>query len=496
MPSPAAQAPDLEVAVIGAGFAGVAMAHALARGGKGKFAIFEKSGSAGGTWRDNIYPGCACDIPSHLYSLSFAPNPDWSRMFATQPEILAYFNDLIAKHGLNRHIRLNSRIETAVWSQDLGLWNLSLSDGRKISARNLVSAMGVLHHAAYPDIPGLADFAGTVVHTAHWDPALDLTGRKVAVIGTGASAVQVVPAIADVVGSMTVFQRTPPWIVPKFDRRFDDKMRDRFKRIPFARRLLRNRLFWAHEKRATGFTRQNPQALAKTEALCRGLLERQVKDPALRAALTPNYKVGCKRLIISSDYYPALQKPNVALETAGIERIEPGAIVTADGRHHEVDTIIIATGYDARRALAHVEIRGRDGRTLQETWDDNGMEAYLGTTVAGFPNFYVITGPNAGGGHNSQLFMIEAQVSYIMRALRHLGSKRKASSIEVRAASQQRFVREMDKRMDQSVWKGGGCMSWFLDPRTGRNNLLWPSYSTDYWIRTRRFRSGDYQSDA
>lgn len=495
MPSLPAQAPDLEVAVIGAGFAGVAMAHALAHGGKSKFAIFEKSGSAGGTWRDNIYPGCACDIPSHLYSLSFAPNPDWSRMFATQPEILAYFNDLITRHDLDRHIRLNSRIDSAIWNKMSGWWEISLSDGRRMTSRNLVSAMGVLHHAAYPDIAGLDTFAGKVVHTAHWDPNLDITGQKVAVIGTGASAIQVVPAIADQVGSMVVFQRTPPWIVPKFDRPFDDRMRARFRRLPLIRRILRNRLFWAHEKRATGFTRQNPKALAKTEALCRGLLDRQVKDPDLRAALTPNYKVGCKRLIISSDYYPALQKPNVSLETSGIERIEPDAVITSDGQRHEVDTIIIATGYDARRALAHVEIRGRDGRTLQETWDESGMEAYLGTTVSGFPNFYVITGPNAGGGHNSQLFMIEAQVGYIMRAIRHLGARRNARSIEVRETSQSRFVREMDERMNQSVWKGGGCMSWFLDPKTGRNNLLWPSYSTDYWLRTRRFRARDYQSN-
>ena len=495
MLSSPAEGPDLDVAVIGAGFAGVAMAHALVRDGKTKFAILEKSGSAGGTWRDNIYPGCACDIPSHLYSLSFAPNPDWSRMFATQPEILAYFNDLISRHELDRHIWLNSQVESAIWNKTSGWWEISFGDGRRMTSRNLVSAMGVLHHAAYPDIAGLDTFAGKVVHTAHWEPELDIAGQKVAVIGTGASAIQVVPAIADQVGSMVVFQRTPPWIVPKFDRPFDRQMRARFRRLPLVRRILRNRLFWAHEKRATGFTRQNPKALAKTEALCRGLLDRQVKDKDLRAALTPNYKVGCKRLIISSDYYPALQKPNVSLETSGIERIEPDAVITSDGQRHEVDTIIIATGYDARRALAHVEIRGGDGRTLQETWDESGMEAYLGTTVSGFPNFYVITGPNAGGGHNSQLFMIEAQVGYIMRAIRHLRARRSARSIEVREASQSRFVSEMDERMNKSVWKGGGCMSWFLDPKTGRNNLLWPSYSTDYWLRTRRFRARDYQSN-
>ena len=487
----AVKLPDLDVAVIGAGFAGIAMAHALQKNRGVRFRVFEKASRAGGTWRDNVYPGCACDIPSHLYSLSFSPKNDWSRMFAGQEEILSYLDDVVERHGLARHLALNTSVDQAIWDEKAALWRLVLGDGKKVTARSLVSAMGVLHHAAFPDIPGLKDFAGTVVHTAQWDKSLKMTRRSVAVIGTGASAIQVVPAIADQVASMTVFQRTPPWIVPKFDRAFGADDHHRFRRFPWLRRMLRNRLFWIHEKRATGFTRQNPEALAKTEELCRGLLNKQVKDSALRAQLTPTYKVGCKRLIISSDYYPALQKPNVRLETAGIARIEADAVVTDDGRRHAVDTIVLGTGYDARRALAHVEIRGRDGRTLQETWDSTGMEAYLGTTVAGFPNLFVITGPNAGGGHNSQVFMIEAQVSYIAKALRLLRGRR-ARRLEVREASQRRFTAEMDSRMNQSVWKGGGCKSWFLDPRTGRNNLLWPSYSTDFWLRTRLFKKRDY----
>ena len=487
----AEQMPDLDVAVIGAGFAGVAMAHSLAAMRGTRFKIFEKAPRVGGTWRDNVYPGCACDIPSHLYSLAFAPNPNWSRMFAGQEEILAYLDDVVADHDLGRHIALNTSVDQAIWDDDAALWRLVLSGGKALTARVLVSAMGVLHHAAIPDINGLEGFAGKVVHTALWDKSLDLSGRNVAVIGTGASAIQVVPAIADEVASMTVFQRTPPWIVPKFDRAFDADEHHRFRRFPWLRRMLRNRLFWVHERRATGFTRQNPAALAKTEALCRGLLNKQVKDDTLRARLTPSYKVGCKRLIISSDYYPALQKPGVTLETAAITRVEPDAIVTADGTRHVVDTIILGTGYDVRRALAHVEIRGRDGRTLQETWDESGMEAYLGTTVAGFPNLFVITGPNTGGGHNSQVFMIEAQVSYIAKAIR-LMRQRRAKRLEISKASQRRFTAEMDTRMDQSVWKGGGCTSWFLDPRTGRNNLLWPSYSTDFWLRTRLIKTRDY----
>lgn len=482
----------LDVAVIGAGFAGIAMAHALTKRRGLTFQILEKAGRAGGTWRDNVYPGCACDIPAHLYSLSFAPNPDWSRMFASQKEILDYLENVIECFDLARHIRYDADVAGADWDERNKHWRIVLADGDVIQARALVSAIGVLHHPNYPEIPGLKDFGGKLIHTAEWDHGYDLAGKHVAVIGTGASAVQVVPAIADKVGHLSVFQRTPAWIAPRFDRAFDDAKRAQLRRSRFRRWWFRAQLFWAHEKRATGFTKADPAALAKSEALCRGLLERQVKDPTLRAKLTPDYKVGCKRLIVASDYYPALQKPNVELVTDGIARLDATGIVTADGTHRAVDAVILGTGYDAQNPHSHLPIRGDGGRTLQQAWTVNGKNALLGTTTVGFPNLFLITGPHTGGGHNSQIFMIEAQVHYIMQALKLL---RVANRIEVRPAALKAFAEDMDRRMEKSVWKGGGCTSWFLDPDTGRNTLLWPSYSTDYWLKTRRLKRSDYQID-
>jgi cation diffusion facilitator CzcD-associated flavoprotein CzcO len=480
----------LDVIIIGAGLAGIAMAHALSRRSGTRFMVLEKAGRPGGTWRDNVYPGCACDIPAHLYSLSFAPNPDWSRMFASQEEILGYLDGVIAKHDLAQHIYYGADVVEARWDDRHSLWLVELAGGEVMTARALVSAIGVLHHPSVPDIPGLSDFTGRILHTATWDRDYDVTGKRVGVIGTGASAIQVVPAIADAVSSLSVFQRTPPWIAPRFDRAIDDAMRDKFRKSRFAQWRFRAQLFWAHEKRATGFTKADPEALAKTEALCRGLLDKQVKDPLLKAKLTPDYKVGCKRLIVASDYYPALQKPGVELVTDGIERIEANGIRTKDGQLRELDAIVLATGYDAQNTHSHLPIYGANGSSLQDHWGEHGKDALLGVTVANFPNFFLITGPHSGGGHNSQIFMIEAQVHYIDQALRTL---RHARRIEVRPEAQAAFARDMDRRMDRSVWKGGGCMSWFLDPKTGRNTLLWPSYSSDFWLKTRRLKRSDYR---
>lgn len=483
---------DLDVAVIGAGFAGIAMAHALSKRPGIRFAVLEKSDRPGGTWRDSVYPGCACDIPSHLYSLSFAPKHDWSRMFPTQPEILEYCDDVIDHFGLRPYIRLNAQVVAADWNAQSALWRLTLASGEEIHARHLVSGIGVLHHPQYPDIPGLDDFRGRVMHTAQWDNGYDVSGKRVAVIGTGASAIQVVPAIADKVSGLSVFQRTPPWIAPRFDRPFSEAMQARFRKSWWYRKWFRLQLFIAHEKRATAFTKQQPKAIAKAEALCRGLIDRQVADPVLKAKLTPSYKVGCKRLTVSSEYYPALQKPNVELVTDAVTRIEADAVLTADGRRYPIDMIIFGTGYDAQRPFSHLPIRGTDGRTLEEVWAQDGKTALLGTTIAGFPNFFLITGPYTGGGHNSQIFMIEAQVDYIMKALRN-ATRRGARTIEVRPEAQTAFTLDMDKSMDRSVWQGGGCKSWFLDPETGRNTLLWPNYSTVFWLRTRWLRGKHYR---
>jgi cation diffusion facilitator CzcD-associated flavoprotein CzcO len=466
------------------------MAHGLTRIPELRFVVLEKAARLGGTWRDNRYPGCACDIPSHLYSLSFAPNPDWSRMFAPQPEILAYMEGVAERIGLGERLRLGVGVAAARWDEQDHCWRLALSNGTELVTRVLISAMGVLHHPALPDIPGRDDFAGETLHSAIWNDQVALAGKRVAVIGTGASAIQIVPEIAKLAGGVTVFQRTPPWIAPKYDRPIEAERRAQFARRPLSRLYFRAQLWWAHEKRARGFTSQHPGVLAKTEAMCRRHLERQVKDPELRARLTPNYAVGCKRLLISNDWYPALQRANVALVTDGIARIVKNGVVDGVGRLHPADVIIYSTGFDAQGALSRVNIAGTDGRLLADVWRDTGKSAYLGTTVHGFPNLFLMTGPNAGSGHTSQLFMLEAQAHYIARAVARMRARR-ATRMEVTARAQAAFAADMQGRLDASVWHGGGCRSWYLDAN-GRNTVLWPSLSTDFWWRTRWVRGGDY----
>jgi len=476
--------------VVGAGFGGLAMAQELRRIRGLRFLVLEKARRLGGTWRDNTYPGCACDIPSHLYSLSFAPNPAWSRMFASQPEILSYMDEVARTIGLEAHLRLGVTALAADWDAAHSLWRLTLDDGSTLAARNLISAMGPLHHPAYPDIPGLAGFAGPTVHTAKWDHTLPIAGRSIGVIGTGASAIQLVPELAKTAGQVVVFQRTPPWIAPKFDRPIKDDERRTFARNRWAQRYFRGQLWWAHEKRAVGFTSQDPKIVAQTERLCRKHLQKQVKDEALRAKLTPSYTVGCKRLLISNDWYPALQRPNVALITTPIQHIEPHAVLDTNGAAHPLDMLVFGTGFDAQGALSRVPITGTDGISLQTLWDEQGRSAYLGTAVSGFPNLFLMTGPNAGSGHTSQVFMLEAQAHYIARAIATMRSRR-ATRMEIRPEAQARFRTEMEDRLGHSVWQGGGCQSWYLD-RKGRNTVLWPSLSIDFWWRTRRVRHRDY----
>jgi cation diffusion facilitator CzcD-associated flavoprotein CzcO len=476
--------------IVGAGFGGLAMTRELQRIRGLRFLVLEKAHRLGGTWRDNTYPGCACDIPSHLYSLSFAPNPAWSRMFASQPEILSYMDEVAGRIGLGAHLRLGVAVRAAHWDDASSLWRLELDDGSTLAARNLICAMGPLHHPSYPDIPGLADFAGPSLHTAKWDHTLPIAGSRIGVIGTGASAIQIVPELAKTAAQLMVFQRTPPWIAPKFDRPIKDEERRTFARSRLAQRHFRGQLWWAHEKRAAGFTSQDPKVVAQTEALCRRHLHKQVKDAALRAKLTPDYTVGCKRLLISNDWYPALQRPDVALVTTPIRRIAPHAVIDAQGATHPLDILVFGTGFDAQGALSRVPILGAEGRSLQTLWDTQGRSAYLGTTVNGFPNLFLMTGPNAGSGHTSQVFMLEAQAHYIARAIATMRARR-ASRMEIRPEAQARFRAEMEDRLRHSVWQGGGCQSWYLD-RKGRNTVLWPSLSIDFWWRTRRVRHRDY----
>ncbi len=478
----------LAVLIVGAGFSGIAMAIRCREAGIGPLAIIEKGDGVGGTWRENTYPGAACDVPSHLYSLSFAPKADWSRMYAHQPEIEGYLRDVARSHGLLPLIRFGTTLTRAAWDEDRALWRVQTDRG-EILARAVVSAAGGLHHPAFPDIPGRESFRGAHFHTAAWDHTVDLAGKRVGIVGTGASAVQVVPALAGEVGHLTLFQRTPPWILPKNDHPIPEARKARYARRPILRWLERARLFWRLEVSALfGFTRVS-RVTAQGEAMARSHLRKSVADRALREKLTPPYRFGCKRVLLSDDYYPALQRPNATLETGTIARIVPEGIAMADGTVHRLDALVFATGFDVVGGFLRAEVVGRGGRRLADAWAD-GMQAYQGITVAGFPNYFILLGPNTGLGHNSIIAMIEIQVRHVVECLRALG--RGHRSIEVRGAAQERFVERIRRSMAKSIWQAGGCRSWYLD-RQGRNTTLWPGSVLAYRRSARRVRLSDYR---
>lgn len=488
--------PDIGVAIIGAGFAGICMAIKLKEQGRGDFRIFEKAPSLGGTWRDNTYPGCACDVPSHLYSYSFEQNPDWSRTYASQPEILAYLRRVAAKHAIDRQISFETPIETIVWDESSRRWRLTAHDGRRFTARVVVSAVGALHVPKRPDLPGLDAFEGPVFHSAQWRHDLDLAGKQVAVIGTGASAVQFIPEIAPVVGGLTVFQRSPPWVLPRADRRISAAMRMMLALVPGLLGLWRAVQYWRAELVALGLA-YKPKLMGRGQKRSARFKEREIQDPALRLKLNPFYTMGCKRVLLSDDFYATMTLPNVALVTQAIREVRPRSIVTADGGEHACDVIIHATGFAAFNPAAGVTIRGRGGRLLADDWRE-GPQAFRGVAVAGYPNYFMLMGPNSGLGHNSIVFMIEAQVRYVMQCLRWIDSGR-LDQVEVRDDVQQRYNEGLQKRFERTVWRdrpGSAwqlpCMSWYVDAR-GRNTALWPGLSVGYWMTTRRADIADYR---
>src|SRR3954462_9321506 len=405
-----------KVAIVGSGFSGLAMAAELKRSGNDDFVILERANDVAGTWRDNTYPGCACDVPSHLYSFGFAPNPDWSSTFSPQQEIYAYIRRAAEEQGLMPHIRFGIEVEQADWDDDAREWRLQTSGG-EMTAGAIASAAGPLSEPAIPDIPGLRDFKGTIFHSATWDHNHDLTGERVAVIGTGASAIQFVPQIQPKVARLHLFQRTPPWIMPRPDRSITKVERFIYRRFPKAQIAMRNGIYWGRELFAIPMLHHR---LSKViERAGRRHLERQVKDPELRAKLTPDYSPGCKRILVSNDYLPSLDKTNVEVVTDGIAEIRQHSVVDANGVEREVDAIILGTGFHVTDLPIADRIRGRDGRTLAEQWDGT-LSALRGTTVAGFPNLFFVLGPNTGLGHTSVVLMAEAQAGYIRRALEHI----------------------------------------------------------------------------
>jgi cation diffusion facilitator CzcD-associated flavoprotein CzcO len=479
----------VKLAIIGSGFAGLGMAIQLKKAGYHDFVVLEKDDDLGGTWRDNQYPGCACDVPSHMYSFSFELNADWSRMFSPQPEIWDYLRHCVDKYGIGPHIRYGSAVEALEWDDEDRHWEVTLADGAVLTPKAVVSGIGALHVPAYPAIPGAERFGGTAFHSAQWDHSCDLTGKRVAVIGTGASAIQFIPKVAEHASRLHVFQRTPPWIQPKPDFILPSRARRIFRRVPGAQRAFRNTIYWALETRAAGFT-IHPRLMAPQEKIARAHIARQIEDPALRAKVTPDYTIGCKRILLSSDYYPALTKPQVDVVTDGIAEITETGLVTTDGTAYDVDVMIYGTGFKVTDALVEQRIVGKNGQKIQDAWAD-GIEAHHGVTIAGFPNFFMLLGPNTGLGHNSVVFMIESQVQHVLSCLRLL-SEEKAEVIEVRAPAQRRFNDRLQRRLGKAVWSEGGCKSWYLDEH-GVNRTLWPGFTFEYWARTRRARRADYE---
>ncbi len=479
----------VDVLIIGAGFSGLCMGIQLREAGMDSFLIIEKSDDIGGTWYDNRYPGCACDIPSHLYSFSFDPSPEWSRMYPGQPEIQDYLKHCIERHGLVPHIRLNTRFQEGVWDENSNLWQVTTHDGTRIVARVLVSGMGALHVPHYPEIKGLKRFQGPAFHSSTWNYDVDMTGKNVAVVGTGASAIQFVPQIAPRVGKLYLFQRTPAWIIPRPDFPIGEKWKRRFRRIPGVMWAFRQFIFWRQELRVFGFL-GNRFVREQAEKIAQRHLDTQVPDPKLRAALAPNYQLGCKRVLVSDDFYPSLTRPNVELITDPIGEVREHSIVTRDGAERPIDVLIYGTGFRATEPLIGCRIVGRGGVEIHDAWRER-MSAYLGITVAGFPNLFILLGPNTGLGHNSVVLMIEAQVRYAMNCLQLMRRKRQGV-IEVRPEVQQHFVEEIYRLMTRTVWQSGGCHSWYQDQRTGEITTLWPGSVVAYFRRTRRVVASDY----
>jgi cation diffusion facilitator CzcD-associated flavoprotein CzcO len=491
---PTAPSPEprhVRVGIVGAGFAGLGMAIRLKESGVEDFVIWERDADVGGTWWANTYPGCQCDIPSHLYSFSFALNPNWRRTYAPQPEIEAYIREVTDRFGLRPHIETSCAVTDARWDEATDRWHVTTEAG-EYTADILIAAPGPLSEPAIPDLPGLDTFDGTTFHTANWNHDHDLTGRRVAVVGTGASAIQTVPEIQPIVDTLTVFQRTPPWVVPHRDRPITDAERRVYRALPPLQRAVRAGVYFGRELLVAGLV-YRPKLMDVLQKLAEGHLKKHVPDPALRAKLTPEYALGCKRILPSNRWYPAVTQPNVDLVTDGIDHIRPDGIVDGNGELHQVDTIIFATGFHVTDIRIAHRLTGRTGATLDSEWNGS-PEAYRGTAVKNFPNLFFLVGPNTGLGHNSIIFMIEAQVQYVMDALVHMDAAN-ATRVEVRPDAQRAYNEHVQRKLATTVWNTGGCSSWYLD-RNGRNATIWPDFTFRYWARTRQFDPQAYELTA
>lgn len=478
---------QVDVVIVGAGIAGIAMATHLARRGQESFLVVERAGAVGGTWRDNTYPGIACDIPAHLYSYSFRPPADWSTLYPSGAQVRDYLEQTVADEGFGAHIALDTALESAQWVADQGSWQLRVG-GHELWARSLVLAVGRLAEPRMPEVEGLDTFTGQVVHTAQWPADLDVRGKRVGVVGTGASAVQVSPHLAEDADELVIFSRTPPYVVPRADREFTADERRAYL-DPDTATATRERLL----AEADGAFRQRlrlPPDIDEIRERARAHLNAQVDDLRLRELLTPDYEIGCKRILLSDDFYPTLQRPQVTFEPSALASVIESKARALRGSSYDLDILVMATGFEAARPPAATRIRGRDGELLAEHWRD-GMVSYASTTVHGFPNMYVLDGPNAALGHNSAIYMIETQVDYVLGALDHL-RETGVDSVEVSAAAEAAYTAEIDDLAADTVWLTG-CDSWYLDPESRRLTLLWPGTAASFRERNGTFTPGPYE---
>lgn len=476
----------VQIAIIGSGFGGLGAAVQFKRNGFDDFVVLERADDVGGVWRDNSYPGCACDVKSHLYSFSFFPNAEWSRSYSSQPEIWAYLRRCAQECGIMPHMRFRHEVREATWDSAAQRWRLETSQG-SLSAAILVMAVGALSDPVVPNIPGLERFQGAAFHSARWDHTVDLRGKRVAVIGTGASAIQFIPAIQPLVERLYVFQRTPPWVLPREDYAHDWRTRRLFARFPQLQLLMRGWIYGTSELMVLAL--RHPRLMGYVQRLAERYLEQSVPDPALRAKLTPNYTLGCKRMLISNDYLPALTQPNVEVVTERVGEVREHTVVASDGAERAADVIIFGTGFHVTDMPFAAHVRGRTGQTLAEVWGGS-PEAYLGTTVAKFPNLFILQGPNTGLGHTSVITMIEAQIAHMLSAVQYM-RRRGLATLEPRPEAQAAFVADVQRQMQGTVWTAGGCRSWYLDVN-GRNSTLWPSFTWQFRRQVARLNPSAY----
>ncbi|MBU2955962.1 flavin-containing monooxygenase [Marinobacter sp. F3R08] len=476
------------VLIIGSGFGGLGMAIKLKQASFTDFTLLEKSDRVGGTWRDNTYPGAACDVQSHLYSYSFEPKHDWSRKFGLQQEILGYMERCVEKYRLADHIRFHAEVQQATFDEPSNQWTVTLANGEQLTANVLITATGQLNQPAWPRLNGLEQFTGKVFHSARWAHDYDLSGKRVAVIGTGASAIQFVPEIAPKVARLDLFQRSGAWVLPKPDRAFKRWEHTLFRRIPVWDRLYRYLIYWKNESRALAFTRFRWLLEFRARQSKRDA-QRLVTDSTKLKHIIPDYSFGCKRILISNDWYPAINRSNVNLVTNPIDRIDETGVFTSDGHHHAVDAIICGTGFRASEFLSPIQITGRGGKSLNEAWQ-TGAAAFKGITVSGFPNMFMLYGPNTNLAHNSILYMLESQFHYVLGCLESL-EQYPHSAMDVRQDRQDRFTHVVQQSLKNKVWSSG-CTSWYLDAN-GRNTINWPGFTFTYRFATRRVDTADYQ---